>query len=400
MPVTTKRLQIKLRTDDYKLYLHFLPPEILLKIFSYLESNFMINTLSIVCKAFNKLINDNYTWKSRINFKLTSTFPCIPVGENFNWKKAVSNLDTEYHRWKNNGRNMNKFTIKSAHYSFIHAIHLFQNGRVCVSGSRDCALKFWDLDKLTDPKNVNATDALVDIHLDAHKGWIWTITSSGPQLCTGGWDAMLHLWDLENGCRRLYSAKCKGAVLCASLHNNVAAAGTYGRRVSTFDMRRGMLPVKEIWPHSRAVLAVHLDDKHIISASEDATISVYDRTANKTLTTLECPNYVMSMSYRDGFLYGGDKRGVIHLWDVTENQFKFVQSFDVGHDGSMTGLSHNFGCVISGCTDRSIKVSSTSLPIITWASFEVEENVGDLYYLRGVLAASSSDAITIWKPNK
>ena len=102
--------------------------------------------------------------------------------------------------------------------------------------------------------------------------------------------------------------------------------------------------------HSRPVLSLAVDDRHMISASEDKTVCVFDRRADKVLKTLtvisnfngnfpffnflsfltikcfffQFEYFPLSMSYGQNQLWIGDKMGNLHLVDATNGCFDLL----------------------------------------------------------------------------
>jgi hypothetical protein len=60
------------------LFLELLPPEIFLKICSYLHAKFVIGTLTRVCRQFRDLLVDDATWKIRIAKRYPKKYPVVP----------------------------------------------------------------------------------------------------------------------------------------------------------------------------------------------------------------------------------------------------------------------------------------------------------------------------------
>lgn len=60
-----------------------LPNEIFLKICTYLSAKQVICSLGLVCKHFNKLIKDDFTWQHRLFTKFPKPFPPVPCKDSF-----------------------------------------------------------------------------------------------------------------------------------------------------------------------------------------------------------------------------------------------------------------------------------------------------------------------------
>ena len=79
--------------------------------------------------------------------------------------------------------------------------------------------------------------------------------------------------------------RCSSPVLCSVFEPDCLTAGCYDKTIFRFDPRSGRMIRKKRY-HSRPVLSLAVDDRHMISASEDKTVCVFDRRADKVLKTL------------------------------------------------------------------------------------------------------------------
>ena len=65
--------------------------------------------------------------------------------------------------------------------------------------------------------------------------------------------------------------------------NQIIGAG-YDTKLYMIDPRVGMVSGMKI--HKRPILCLSVDQKYIVTGSEDKTVSVFDRTAGKVLKTI------------------------------------------------------------------------------------------------------------------
>ncbi|XP_073882141.1 F-box/WD repeat-containing protein 9 isoform X9 [Macaca fascicularis] len=108
--------------------------------------------------------------------------------------------------------------------------------------------------------------------------------------------------------------RTSSAVLCLSYLSDVLVTGTYDKKVAIYDPRASPALLKCQQLHSRPVLALMADDQHIISGSEDRTLVVVDRRANRVLQRLQLDSYLLCMSYQEPQLWAGDNHGLLHVF--------------------------------------------------------------------------------------
>lgn len=77
---SSSAMSLDLKDDAFEsiLTLDLLPYEIILHIVSYLDSKFIVSTLSKVCSSFGDLFNDVNFWKSRIRRRWPKEYPALP----------------------------------------------------------------------------------------------------------------------------------------------------------------------------------------------------------------------------------------------------------------------------------------------------------------------------------
>ncbi|XP_013409550.1 F-box/WD repeat-containing protein 9 [Lingula anatina] len=376
-----------------------LPPELFLCICDYLDAKFVIKTLSLVCKAFHSTISDDSTWKIRIGKRWPKRYPVIPVDDsNFNWKNACIQREEQHRLWSNWKENMDHFVFREGLYAPVDVVHLMKGSQLLASGSRDRYLNLLDLNKL-DPDNPNsAKDVRIWNVMNAHKGWIWSMSSFDDTLLTGSWDTYLSLWDLAGGGVPKSRIKCKSAVLCIKTFDEQVTAGGYDNKVYTIDPRVGIMAEKRY--HKKPVLCMAVDQDYVITGSEDQTIVVYDKRAGSVCKTISLEeSYAMSMSYGLGQLWVGSKAGVVHLFDAREGRFELEETYDIGHSGKVTGVHHSLGSIMTCSTDRSIKILQPTRDPDTITTLDVHDlDVAGIDFQNNVLASASCDvSIGIWK---
>ncbi|XP_014665834.1 PREDICTED: F-box/WD repeat-containing protein 9-like [Priapulus caudatus] len=334
-------------------------------------------------------------WDAGENLRETMRLRRAPLG--FNWKLACAKREYQHELWSHGG--MERFTLTEGHYASVDAIHLMNRGTMCLSGSRDKQLTMWNLQGLDSNNPHYATEAKAKSVIDAHKGWIWSITSCENVVCTGSWDKDVKLWDAGENLRETMRLRGKSAVLCTALRPDILSVGSFDKHVTTYDPRAGYSATKQLVYHTKPVLCMAVDDQYIISGSEDRTVAVYDRRADKLLRTVELPNFVMSLSYKWHHLWVGDRSGQIHLIDSTD--FTFVDTYDVGHTNKVTGIKFSLGALVTCSTDKSIRVlTPTECPTVMHILHsDHDSDISAIDLQNDVLVSASGETtVTVWKP--
>ncbi|XP_017743920.1 PREDICTED: F-box/WD repeat-containing protein 9 isoform X2 [Rhinopithecus bieti] len=321
-----------------------LPPELLLEICSYLDARLVLHVLSRVCHALRDLVYDRVTWRLRALHRVRAPYPVVEE-KNFDWLAACIALEEHLSRWAEDGRRAEYFCLANGHLAAIDSVLLLQGGSLCLSGSRDRTVNLWDLRQLgTEPSQV-LVKTLGTKRNSTHEGWVWSLAAQDHRVCSGSWDSTVKLWDLAADGQQFGEIKTSSAVLCLSYLSDVLVTGTYDKKVAIYDPRdrmetrdaptgweRGPSRGSDIPPprpitheaspallkcqqlHSRPVLALMADDQHIISGSEDRTLVVVDRRANRVLQRLQLDSYLLCMSYQEPQLWAGDNHGLLHVF--------------------------------------------------------------------------------------
>ncbi|XP_071799264.1 F-box/WD repeat-containing protein 9-like [Asterias amurensis] len=377
-----------------------LPPELLLNIISYLSARFVVHRLSLVCKELHQLISDDATWKIRISKRWPNQYPIIPVeDEEFDWKLACMEREEQWHLWTAT-QDMEYFSLTNGHFGEIDTVHLMQNGEICVSGSRDRSFCVWDLRRLDQTNQEKSIKAAQVKSTDGHKGWVWHVTSKDNVVCTSSWDQWINLWDANYDFERIQGFKGSSAFLCSILHEREVIAGAYDKHVYVFDKRdRNEGSTLKLRMHKKPVLAIASDENYIISGSEDSTINVFDRRAAKTYKTIKLDKFPLCMSYDLGQLWVGKKNGQVDLLDPTHGEFDVVQTYDVGHTGKVTDITHSLGSIITCSTDKKIRIHEPNHNPSTFRVIDCQTSLASLNTNTNVLAAAGSDCcVKIWRP--
>ena len=87
---------------------------------------------------------------------------------------------------------------------------------------------------------------------------------------------------------RAHRHQHKAAVLCLAMPQpNVLASGSYDKQVRVLDMRVPVSVVSSHQEHSRPVLCLAVTEHHLYTGSEDKSVCVWDRRAERLLQRIK-----------------------------------------------------------------------------------------------------------------
>eukprot|EP00092_Neocalanus_flemingeri_P006727 GFUD01007267.1.p1 GENE.GFUD01007267.1~~GFUD01007267.1.p1 ORF type:complete len:429 (-),score=115.95 GFUD01007267.1:225-1511(-) len=382
-----------------------LPTELLLHILQFLEVRYITQVVSRVCTYFNTIAKDEATWKIRIAKRWPGQYPAIPPPQPFDWTMACIVREEESKLWANISSDTTSITCSNAHYSSVDCIKVMD--RLVVSGSRDRGINIWNVDQVLEgnPKPCLKVP-------DAHKGWVWSFSASGPQpggdldLVSGSWDNTVKFWRMTSSELKetRKPVNLKVAVLATDIHETKVVAGTYDKKVILMDTREDVNKMTFFKCHTKPVLAVKITDRQIISLSEDKYLVVYDRAAGKRFKKVLIPghSFPMSMSWYGNALHVGDKSGHLHLLDTTNDAFEIVQQYHTGHSGKITSIVHGLGSLMTASSDGDIRVFHPTRNLDLMATIKNPDcgEAAQISYNDHILAgAFSNNTVKIWARN-
>lgn len=386
--------------DGSQISLLDLPIEIFLHICSFLDAATLVHRLSLVCKQFYQILNDDSLWKERISQIWPNTiYPVLPPAEDDElfWKLSSVAIEKEVLLWKNEN-SMEKISLTDVQYSTIDGLLLMENGRICISGARDRSLVCWNLPTQENEQSATCIES-------AHAGWIWDLASIDCMVYSCSWDQTIKTWSLTpTGLIhfKTYEMNEPSALLCIAScpKTKLFATGSFCKAILLFDTRSGCNPIVKYRPHQRAVIRLAMNSNYILSASEDRTVSVWDHRAGKTMktVTISKESFPMSISLQKDLVYVGDSNAKLHVLDPNR-EFELVKTYTTEHRKAITGVHFTPGCVITSSMDKTVRISSPTDPPqhITTLTCGYGE-IASTDYLNGVLAVSGTEGIEIWRP--
>ncbi|XP_066589049.1 F-box/WD repeat-containing protein 9-like [Prorops nasuta] len=378
-----------------------LPNEILLHICSFLDAKTLVNCLSLVCKKFYEILNDELFWKVRIGqICPNSVYPILPpVGnDEVFWKKSCSAIERQSYLWKTEG-SYEKLVLTDVQYSTIDGLLLLKEGKICISGARDRSLVCWNISS----SNGRRQRSCISF---AHEGWIWDLTAINDTIYSCSWDQCIKAWhlgytDLQH--LETYKTFVSSALLCIDSceETRLISTGSFCSAVLIYDSRGdGQTTIAKYYAHNGAVVDIAMNSTYIVTASEDKTVAIWDQRAQKTMKKIQISEacFPMSLCMKDNIVLIGDSNANITILDPRKN-FEKVKHCQSSHGRGITGIHLSRGCLVTSSTDRTAKILTPTDPpqYITTVKCSYGEIAG-IDFLNEVLAISGCEAIEIWRP--
>ncbi|EPB70349.1 WD domain, G-beta repeat protein, partial [Ancylostoma ceylanicum] len=269
----------------------------------------------------NQLLHDNLlvmkdenyyfrTWKRAYKLPLSMLRRRVVDPARINWtpKFDVTVLDpfNEWEQGKMRGKRMpqnirlSEAEMKAEHFDAARSF-------IAVEEETQRWSKWVACKNITASGHIATVDAL---RLFAHR------PSNGRFCLSGGRDRAIKLWSLSD-LQPLESTKLGSAGMClGNTPNGLAACSTFGKKVFVIDTRNGLAPVLNYAHHKGAVLTLAMKDNIVYSCGEDRRIVMVDiRNSSKPALGVWTNDYVRSVCFRNNQLICGTNLGMIAVLD-------------------------------------------------------------------------------------
>lgn len=186
------------------------------------------SVLAKVCVQFQHILEDESLWRYWLSKRLyAKKYPVFDeYVDDFDWRSECINIDKINRVWRDIDRKTHHYIAKPLHCASVDCLLLknvrnvfyilnftliksvfkilciiFQNGNICISGSRDRSMTVWNFEKCEreERQSPELTELYPSIALqNAHGGWVWGLStpcSSSNLVFSASWDSTVKVWD-------------------------------------------------------------------------------------------------------------------------------------------------------------------------------------------------------------
>jgi WD40 repeat protein/tRNA A-37 threonylcarbamoyl transferase component Bud32 len=312
---------------------------------------------------------------------------------------ASSSMDQTIKLW--DAQTVKEIRNYKGHTHWVSRVNFTPDGRRLVSVSEDGSARVWEVET-----------AKCLFVLRGHAGPFagLSISRDGKYAATGSYDQTAKIWDLlaEPGSRTLQAAQSQVSSVRFSRDGSQLAVATLGGAMQIWDVRGGV-KLREFRGHEEGKRVWRLswtpDEKHLVSASEDKTLRVWEADTGKAVFSCQADdNWVqdVAISPNGAWLATGGGDGVVKLWDAATSKPLWRRD---GHKARINALAFgpNGKHLASAGGDAKVRLwdpmTGDALRILEGHTDEVE---GVAFSPGGSRLASASDdrTIKVWDLNE
>ncbi|EED80820.1 predicted protein [Postia placenta Mad-698-R] len=228
--------------------------------------------------------------------------------------------------------NLQTSNALNSHTNAIYCLQLYtypETGvQVLFTGSKDRSIREWDL----------VTGAVTRVIADAHESSVLSICVHDGILVSGGSDWQVTAWDLKSNTRIKSIRDHRDSVLCVRYDGRRLASCSKDRTVRTYLMP-DFTPHHVLYCHRAAVNAVAMSATHIVSASGDRSIRLWDAETGTLLRTFENHHGrgIAAIDFRPPVILSGSSDKHLRLLDITTSKGwstapDFIRTLDTANE--------------------------------------------------------------------
>lgn len=211
------------------------------------------------------------------------------------------------------------------------------------------------------------------------------VLASARLIITSGYDSIVRMWDLEEGCSIASSRPLGCTIRAVAADRKLLVAGGTGGFIQYWNVTEGhphLFDLKgsynrdtdyRLWEHEGPITSLALDITKIYSGSWDMTVRVWDRAIMKCVMVLRHSDWVWSLSPH-GTTVATASGSDVYIWDTTDETL--ISFIPQAHAGSTYAVarSHAGDFLFTGGEDGAIHMFEISncvedgvLKVGTWA---------------------------------
>ncbi|KAF2172015.1 hypothetical protein M409DRAFT_63527 [Zasmidium cellare ATCC 36951] len=337
-------------TTDFTRYL---PDEIALQIFEYLDASDLLRAES-VSKKWNNMIKEPSVWRNiflaKYQREVMSDPAPIQVGglgigrpnkPNQEWRKMYKARVELEENWRAGQDNAGKAVYLSGHTDSVYCLQ-FDEEKI-ITGSRDRTIRVWDINTFQCLRVIGGPNVRPQLGPKVLR----TVDYPSFHMATASVNGTTYGDSIYHIPTQWHDA----SILCLQYDDEILVTGSSDSDLLVWDIKT-YEPIRRLRKHSGGVLDVALDKKHIVSCSKDSRIIVWDRSTYEPkgeLTGHRGP--VNAVQLRGHLLVSASGDGIARLWDL--KQMKLIKEFSAKERGlAAVEFSEDMKHVLAGGNDN------------------------------------------------
>jgi WD40 repeat protein len=361
-----------------------LPVEIITHIFHYLTPFELSHAVSRVNRRFCEIALSDQLWRRLFKLRWNHERDTGKLNKDFTWQQTYKSKYRTEMNWKH-GQCVQK--MLSGHNAGVWCLKMHDHKM--VSGSADCTVKIWNINKRFrnvktlrghagvvkcidyDPENgrvaSGSCDGIIriwDIHktkkkcatvLEGHNNWVRGLQMCGNVLVSASSDRTLRAWNITTKqCVSAYDGH-SNYVRCLQFTGDRMISGSADNTIRVWDMNTSQC-TQVLRGHSSVIRALQFEGNRVVSASADCTLGIWDLNSEKCVTSLYGHTLPLwCMNFEGNRLVSGSGDRTLKVWDLRKYQ---CTNTLVGHSLPVWSVAIEGSTIVSGSADRLIKVWS------------------------------------------